>query len=723
MVVDKGRIIALCLFLTIFSTSVLGFTLVQTQSEQPSFTIPNLLGTREFSAIDSFNQDLDDEVEMENLILNILSDQYNEYNLVGVTYAVVKNDSILTSGGYGYSDYATLSPVDPNNTLFRLASISKTFTAIAILQLMEDGLIDLDTDVNNYLTAFKIAETYDEPITIRHLLTHTAGFEETIFSNVFISEEDMPNLEETLTTDLAPRRVNPPGEVVSYSNYGYTLLGYIVQELTALPFEQYIKMEILEPLGLNHTTFEQPLPSSLEPDMATAYWEERELGFFEYVSISPAAALTSTAEDMSKFMIAMLNNATYNGTQILENSTIQMMQSEQFTTHPDLQGMCFGLYEQNMNGEYIIGHGGDTIFFHSRMSLFPEHDMGLFISYNNREGMYAKGDFFDEFVEHYFPYQNENIAPMENHDKDLKKYTGTYVSSRRYYSDAPEEYDLPKDYWITEASLSISRTGEYLTFTGSGLEFIQTSPDYFVERTGDLDFIIVFFEDEKGRITHFHSNVLGPTSTFEKIHYIYINLEKTFNPILLSFSIIFILALIYWGTKGIQRFVTTSESVRSLNTIVKWWTIGIPATILPYLFFVNQKHKELIFLAKEVPEIFGSNSILLILMIIFSAGQVILAAASWIEFKPSTIKARKEEQLGKEKSDEAIEEDSDALENQIKVEKKVTEDNKFVLFGRKLEKLLYPYQPILKRLFYTLLAIMGIVLVSLVISWNLLNIF
>ncbi len=713
----RRRISSVIFVVLFFSLIITGTHISASQEQMPAFNFPALLNTEPSNNPLQIQQDFDDPIEMENLILEILLGQYSDFNLVGMTYSVVRNGSILVSGGYGASDYIALTPVDPNTTLFRLGSISKTFIAISILQLMEDGLIDLEEDVNSYLTAFQIPDTYEEPITIRHLLTHTAGFEETVKQSVFETEYEMPDLEETLMNEV-PNRVNPPGELLSYSNFGYCLLGYIIEELTALPYELYIQLEILDPFGMNHTTFEQPLPPHLEPDMATGYGENREEAFFEYLSISPAAAITSTAGDMSKFMVAMLNNATFNGNQILENSTVTLMQSEQFTTHPDLPGMCFGLYEMDANDQHIIGHGGDTVFFHSRMALFPEYDLGVFISYNNREGSIAKGDFFDQFIEHYFPYQNDNVTPMEGYTQDLNEFTGIYVPTRRKYTSV---FRIPKDYWVTIMGIQIYSTGEYLKLLGANLEFVQIAPGYFIERSGDLDYTIIFFRDENERVTYFHSNIVGPTMTYEKIHYIYYHLED-FNTITIVFSIIFILSLVYWGSRGLYRFLTTSESTKSLDTIIKWWSIGFPSTILPYVFYLNTKSEEVIFLEKEVPGIFGSTYILLILGSIFTIGQVLFAIISWVEFKPSSLKKKNEEQQ-KDEQEEVEVEEIEVEELEEPVEEKQEDSNEiFVKIERAFSKI-QRFQPLYKRLLYSLLAIISVTLMSLLISWNLLDIF
>ncbi|MHA1200015.1 MAG: hypothetical protein ACTSQF_11860, partial [Candidatus Heimdallarchaeaceae archaeon] len=338
------------------------------------------------------------------------------------------------------------------------------------------------------------------------------------------------------------------------------------------------------------------------------------------------------------------------------------------------------------------------------------HNMGIFISYNNREGGSAKIDFFNGFMEYYFPYHNDNIEPMENYKDGLNDFSGVYLGSRRHYSFAP---GIPMRYWIQIYGLRFTSTGENLLLVGTPLEFIQIAPSTFVESTGEYDFTVVFFRDEKGRVTHFHSDLVGPTSTYEKLNYLEGNLD-TFNGIIIAFAVIYIIALAYWGTKGLNNFLTKSEDIRSLDTILKWWFLGVPATFIPYALYINARFDSIIFLEKEVPSIFGSTYILLIFTLIFTAGQVIFSIASWISFKPGSIKFSKEEQSDVKTETEELEEQT--LEEPI-------EESKLSKIIVRVKSIFNTLQPLLKRLLYSLLSILSIVLVSLLISWNLLDIF
>ncbi|MHA2308350.1 MAG: serine hydrolase domain-containing protein, partial [Candidatus Heimdallarchaeaceae archaeon] len=176
-------------------------------------------------------------IDLEDFCNSFILDQLDENDIPGMSISVVQDGELFFTRGYGYYDRWLLESVDPNGTLFRIGSISKTFNAIAVLQLVEDGLLNLDTDVNEYLTEFKIPETYTEAITLRHLLTHSAGFEESRFAVIVDSPFYLEPLEETLKNGI-PERVRPPGELTAYSNYGTALAGYIVQLKTGKDFAE-----------------------------------------------------------------------------------------------------------------------------------------------------------------------------------------------------------------------------------------------------------------------------------------------------------------------------------------------------------------------------------------------------------------------------------------------------------------------------------------------------
>src|SRR5947209_3881551 len=320
--------------------------------------------------------------DFETFLDALIPSQLQNRDIAGAVVSVVKDGQVLFAKVYGYADFTAKKPVLADQTLFRPGSISKLFTATAVMQLVEQGKLDLDRDVNEYVD-LAIPKTYPEPVTLRRLLTHTAGFEETL-KNLFVAHEsDMKPLRTYLVNQM-PQRIFPLGKIPSYSNYGFTLTGYIVERVSGEKFERYIDNHILRPLRMTNSTFDQPLPEALAPQMSQGYrTAAKKARDFEFVQASPAGALTTTAADMTGFMLAFLQNGTVDGVSILKPETVQQMENRQFELHPSLNGLGLTFMEDSMNGQHIIAHGGDTLWFHSDMVLLPDAHVGYFLSYNS----------------------------------------------------------------------------------------------------------------------------------------------------------------------------------------------------------------------------------------------------------------------------------------------------------------------------------------------------
>ena len=566
-------------------------------------------------------------IDLEDFCNNFILNQIDSRNISGMCISVVKDGDLFFTRGYGYRDQWLLESVDPNRTLFRLGSISKTFNAIAVLQLVEDGLLDLDTDVNEYLTAFQIPETYSESITLRHLLTHTAGFEESQFQIIFDSPYYLESLEDILKNGI-PERVRPPGVATAYSNYGTTLAGYLVEQISGKDFAQYVKDEIFTPLGMNRSSFEQPLPAGLDDAMSGGFDENKELGFFEYVSVVPAGAASSTAVDMSKFMLALLNNGTYNGGRILENETMQLMQEDHFIIHPKIPGVNLGLYELDINDQHILSHGGDTIFFHSYMFFFPEEDLGVFVSYNSVNGGVATREFFSTFMNRYFPYPVQNVEPMENHKKDLRNFAGFYVPTRRYYSDVENirEYE----FLDTGYEISVSKGYLQLSFL-EGLDFVQVEPNYFVEESGLFDFRMFFTNDSEGNILHHYMNFSPTVTASEKVNPLYEKSEGLAVTIAVVGAYIF-MTLVFWCISGFANRGKKEEKNPILLRLAKWAVAGVfVITTVIYSLFLSLIYSKILLDFEPLPnsEAWFAVSIIDIILIL---GLLIFSGLSWLDF-------------------------------------------------------------------------------------------
>ena len=356
-------------------------------------------------------------------------------DVAGAVVVIVKDGQVLLQKGYGYSDVATRKPVDPDTTLFRPGSVSKLFTWTAVMQQWEQGKVDLDRDVNTYLD-FKIPPFEGKPVTLRNLMTHTAGFEETSKQLIFAAPAPEPDLGTYLRQNV-PARIFPAGTTPSYSNYGATLAGYIVQRVSGQTFDDYIDQHIFAPLGMQHASFRQPLPAALKPLMSSGYNLATDPAKpLEIVGPAPAGSSSVSGADMAKFMIAQLQDGEYNGKRILQAATAQMMHTTALNNLPPLNSMLLGFYQMNRNGRRIIGHAGDTQWFHSELTLFPDDHVGLFISMNSVGVEGAAGPIRtalrQEFADRYFPGPGpEGHIDRQAAQADAGKLAGTYVTSRR----------------------------------------------------------------------------------------------------------------------------------------------------------------------------------------------------------------------------------------------------------------------------------------------------
>jgi CubicO group peptidase (beta-lactamase class C family) len=397
-------------------------------------------------------------------------------DIAGAVVVVVKDGQVLLEKGYGYADAATHKPVDPDTTLFRPGSVSKLFTWTAVMQLVEQGKIDLDRDINAYLD-FQIPPFDGKPVTMRNLMTHTAGFEEALKDLIADAPTPEPKLADYIKTHL-PTRIYPPGEIPAYSNYGATLAGYIVQRLSGQPFDTYIEQHIFTPLGMQHASFRQPLPAALQPFMSNGY-DTPEDGAkpWEIVIPAPAGSSSISGGDMAKFMIAHLQDGEYNGQRILQARTAQMMHSTALELLPPLNSMLLGFYQMNRNGHHIIGHAGDSRWFHSELTLFPDDHVGLFVSLNSVGKDGAAGPvrraLREGFTDRYFP----GPGPTGSVDPavaahDALRLAGTYVSSRRPETSA---FSL-LGYVLLTSSVTADGGGK---ISAGGVETLAGQPQHF----------------------------------------------------------------------------------------------------------------------------------------------------------------------------------------------------------------------------------------------------
>jgi CubicO group peptidase (beta-lactamase class C family) len=311
----------------------------------------------------------------------------------GALVVVVKRDAVVFAKGYGFSDIAARTPFSADATLVRPGSISKLFTAIAVMQLADAGRLDLDRDVNGYIDFPVPVPQGGVPVTLRRLLTHRAGFEEHL-KGLFSANREPEPLGRWLARNL-PQRLFPKGDVEAYSNYGVALAGYIVERASGEPFASYVQRHILDPLDMRRSTFQQPLPDTLAPLMAKGYRAANSppLPFFETIAMAPSGALSATGADMGRFMRALLGGGALDGVRILPEASLEAMMAPTNPTPAGYLGLAF--FGTKVAGQDAIGHDGATMTFFSSLTLFPQHDVGIFVARDGVGEITAPKDLMD----------------------------------------------------------------------------------------------------------------------------------------------------------------------------------------------------------------------------------------------------------------------------------------------------------------------------------------
>ncbi len=440
-------------------------------------------------------------------------------DIPGAVIVVVKDNKILFAQGYGYADTKTNRRVNPETSIFRMGSTSKLFTWTAVMQLVQAGKIDLDADVNKYLD-FTIPPYHGKPVTMRNLMTHTPGFEETVRDLLVDRSDQLLPIDVYLKRRL-PTRIFPPGEVIAYSNYGATLAGYIVQRVSGEKFEDYIAKHILEPLQMAHSTFVQPLPPNLAPLMATGYLNasEGDTKPFEFVDTAPAGALSSTGADMAHFMLAYLNNGTFDSYQLLKPATIDEMWTQQVVPEKGLPGFALGFYEDDFNGLRIVGHGGDTVAFHTDLHLIPSKGVGWFASFNSagKDGAVedVRNNLFKRFLDRYYPYTPKNEPTMPDPQKDAARVAGWYESSRRVARALAFVYTLAQSNVTANADGTIV-ISSMNNAAGEPMKWREVAPMRYRQVGGDS--YVVFGTDTNGNVISWASDDSNMVSVEQRVN-------------------------------------------------------------------------------------------------------------------------------------------------------------------------------------------------------------
>ena len=442
---------------------------------------------------------------------------FESLDLVGAVISIVHEGQLALSKGYGFADLENRTPADPAVHLFRPGSVSKLFTWTAVMQLYQEGELQLDAPIAEYIQQFPIPDRYGA-ITFEHALTHTPGLEDGALGFLFVrSPEEFIPLAEALG-NYAPTQQWAPGEVVSYSNWATALAGLAVANISGMTFEDYVAQHILNPLGMLNSTFDEPLPPALAQNMATGYFERGkglEVLGYEYIkNFGPAGSLAATADDMARFIMAHVNGGELDGKRILDPDTIELMHSRLFGRIDQIPAMAHGFYEVRHNGHRLVAHGGDTIAFHSNLVIDPTRGFGFFMSFNAPEGDRARDQVSSAILDYFYPEPAEvgqdGLSAPEGAPERVARLVGTYRLNRQSHTKIERLTSFGGDIAVVPGN------GNRILVSAPvpGGEFEEVEP-YLFQEVGGRE-ILAFEAEESGQVVRAHLASL-PVMTLDKL--------------------------------------------------------------------------------------------------------------------------------------------------------------------------------------------------------------
>lgn len=527
----------------------------------------------------------DDKHEIMTFFEQYFQEKMTELTIPGLAFAFINQDEVF-SAGYGYADVDNMILVDPATTVFPMEDISKVITATAVLQLAEGDALDLNADINQYLSAFQIKDIFPRPITAFSLLTHSSGLADDNIAIYARQTKDIEPIDEYLLNNMPPR-VLSPGKLSIYGDYGFGLLGYVVQEISGLAFSEYMNRYILEPLAMQRSSFSW-IPS-LPADYAVGYTTSKD-GLVShppaYPRNAPANSLSSSVLDMANYIMAHLNGGTFNGRQILEQAGLEKLQQLKFTQNAKLPGWTFGFYEHKHNNKRVILHGGDSSLGYSNMMfILPEENFGMIVSVNT----FAPGfglKIVNDFLDWRYPVKEpEAITAKTDAKNRVHWFEGTYT------------FDYP-------AKNSLSRLRRLFTQIHvipdeSGIMSIDFPPeldlpDKWVEvepllfRAVDSEDYLAFLDNEYGRITHLYA---GGIYNFSKVAW-YQTMEITVIAFF-AFVVFFSFICLVWVVRKIRRRQirgrSSDEYQQNMGALISLFNLLFIGGLVLYLCFYSHE--------------------------------------------------------------------------------------------------------------------------------------
>lgn len=508
--------------------------------------------------------------ELEGFVDGVVAAHMREYQVPGVSVSVVRNGTILFAKGYGYADVDKKIPVTAD-TIFRIGSISKTYIWTLLMMLKERGLVDLDADVNTYLKDFQIPTAFGAPVTINDLMAHRSGFEDSLSGFNRDKHAEQATLSGYLSHTI-PARVFPPGARTSYSNWGATLAANIVENVSGVPYEEFLEKELLKPLSLTHSTLKGP------DIMTPAHREHLSVGYSiaagkpvvtPYMSpgtSTPAGSMAASATDMARWMLLHLGRGTLDGVTVMQGATHDLMWTRAFTDRLTGADAAHGFYTRSINGVKVFGHGGATAAFFTDMLMAPSLGLGIFVSQNSTTSPKLILDLGPLVIRHVTGAATAAPAGDPAYSGNVAEFAGNYLNNRRVFSRFEKLFTAASSLTVNPAA------GNALTVSQGNITQHYTpvpgAPDTFENQDGER---IVFGRDASGAITHFSEG--GGFHSFER---------TGFADRQIWLFVAIGVAALFAVTTLVGAWLRRRRGERNANALIRYGAIGAAVLVLAF---------------------------------------------------------------------------------------------------------------------------------------------
>ncbi|NNK87283.1 MAG: beta-lactamase family protein, partial [Flavobacteriaceae bacterium] len=429
-----------------------------------------------------------------------------------------------------------------------------------------------------------------------------------------------------------PDQVHEPGSVHSYSNFGYALLGYLIQEISGIPYEVYIRTQILEPLGMSNTDLTQPLPETLRSNLARSYiWQDEQIYLpRDYTNTTPGGGIVSNAVDMSKYMLMLLNGGKLNDTRLLNSDSFEQLTSQQYGSRQTKYGICYAFFENMWTTRRSLDHTGGQLGFVSLMVLIPETGTGIFIAQNNRKGAGSfRYDVMIPFLDSLLGEKKRDIAkitPPENFDKIAKNYVGRY--KQKNYPKATFE-KLARFFGAFTTEYWVSYKGEGIMDI-RGTEYIMVDEHLFQMNDKESTHKMEFKVDDKGKAQEL---MIGTTS-YERVPW-----YKFKRVLQFSLIVSMIMLLLHVVVNPIRRIIRKRRLIADFSEtrptwISKWqyltallYVLGTIGVAILFAYYQDQMSD------------YGVPFVLKVILLIYTMAFILACLFPIVLWKSLTIKS------------------------------------------------------------------------------------